>query len=59
LTVNKSLACGAAGEKPSNLLRAASWRHIDWRAPAGVTACATVVLAVPSGKVRPMLLQPG
>jgi hypothetical protein len=58
-TVSRSLACGAAGEKPSNLLRAALWRHMASTAPAGVTACTTVPLSVPLGNVREMLLHPG
>ena len=58
-TVSRSLACGAAGEKPSNALRAALWRHMASTAPAGVTACNTIWLVVPSGNVSEMLLHPG
>jgi hypothetical protein len=58
-TVRRSLASGAAAEKPSHRCCAASWRHIVSTLPAGLTASRTAPLAVPSLNVRPTLLQPG
>jgi hypothetical protein len=46
-TVRRSLACGAATEKPKNWLREASYRQIDCKALDGWTASITVWVVQP------------